>query len=89
MNKKFLLIAALILAVSIGAVLFLRSRGVKIPFFPPLSVEKITEGLGSAALEKSKNPLKNELPDNPFIVETNPFLGGTNAIEKSYSNPLK
>lgn len=91
MGKRFwIIIVVLFLAVAVAVILFLRGRGVKAPFlYPPLATEEVTEGLGSAALEKSKNPLKNELPDNPFEGETNPFEGGTNPIEKSYNNPLK
>ena len=93
MKRKILIIVTavlLVLGAAVGAVLILRSRGVKIPLLsPPAEEEAATEGLGSAALDKSKNPLKNEVPGNPFEGETNPFEGGTNAIEKSYSNPLK
>lgn len=90
-NKKFFVIAAIAaaVAVAIGVVLFLRSRGVSIPFLPPVAEEAVTEGLGSEALQKSRNPVRGELPDNPFAGETNPFEGGTNAVEKSYDNPLK
>lgn len=91
MSKKFWVTIVIIFLITVVAVvLFLRRSGVKVPFlFPPLAVEEVTEGLGSAALEKSKNPLKNELPGNPFEGETNPFEGGTNPIEKSYNNPLR
>lgn len=92
-NKKFFVIAAIaavaVVAV-IGVVLFLRSRGVTIPFFSaPQAQEETTEGLGSALFEQANNPVKGELPGNPFEGETNPFEGGTNAVEKLYDNPLK
>lgn len=92
-NKKvfaIVAIAAIALLGAIGVVLFLRSRGVTIPFFPaPQAQEETTEGLGSASFEKANNPVKGALPGNPFEGETNPFEGGTNAVEKSYDNPLK
>lgn len=91
-NKKVFVIAAIAavaVAAAIGVVLFLRSRGVNIPFLPPVAEEAVTEGLGSEALQKSRNPVRGELPDNPFAGETNPFEGGTNAVQKSYDNPLK
>ena len=89
-KKLVAAIAVVAVAGAIGVVLFLRSRGVTIPFFPtPQVQEETTEGLGSASFEKANNPVKGELPDNPFAGETNPFEGGTNAVEKSYDNPLK
>lgn len=93
MNKKFLVIVVavlLFLATAAGVMLFLRGRGVKIPFLPAREAqEETTEGLGSASFEKANNPVKGELPDNPFETESNPFEGGTNPVEKSYNNPLK
>lgn len=93
MNKKFLVIVAavlLVLTAAAGVVLFLRGRGVKLPFLPAREAqEETTDGLGGASFEKANNPVKGELPSNPFETESNPFEGGTNPVEKSYSNPLK
>lgn len=91
MNKKLLVVVVIIsvLGIVVGTVLFLRSRGINIPFLPPVTEEEVVEGLGSEALQKSKNPIRGELPGNPFEGETNPFEGGTNAVEKSYDNPLE
>lgn len=92
MNKRILtaIIVILVLGTVIAAVLILRGRGIKIPFLSaPVAEEETTGGLGSASFEKANNPIKGNLPGNPFEGETNPFKGGINPIEKSYNNPLK
>lgn len=51
---------------------------------------EVGDGLGAEALNKTKNPLANELPEtNPFGVNTNPFEEQINPFNKLYQNPFK
>ena len=74
MNKTIVIaIAAVLVFFAVGALYWSERK------FQPFSEPEIAapaERLGAELLEKSQNPLKDELPStNPFKqVETNPFV---------------
>ena len=76
-SKPIIIVGVIIALLVIGGVAFWYFGG-KIPFIEPkeeAAVEiEVKDGLGAKALEKTNNPLSNELPEtNPFKIKTNPF----------------
>ena len=76
-SKLFWILAVVVALLVIGGVAFWYFGG-KVPFVgqkEEAAVEiEVKDGLGAKALEKTNNPLSNELPEtNPFKIKTNPF----------------
>ena len=76
-SPKFVIIVGIIIALLvIGGVVFWYFGG-EVPFVGQKeegAVVEVKDGLGAKALEKTNNPLSNELPEtNPFKIKTNPF----------------
>ena len=75
-NPKFIITIGIIIALLvIGGVAFWYFGG-EVPFTKQeeSAAVEVKDGLGAKALEKTNNPLSNELPEtNPFKIKTNPF----------------
>lgn len=76
-NKIYIAVAAALVALGVGYLAFRVSEEPAVVEVTP------AEQLGGALLEKTQNPLKDELPSaNPFKnAETNPFID-------AYKNPF-
>ncbi len=88
---KILLIVIAVLVIA-GAVFWLRKRKAQEPAkLVPVSVKQPEQGgLGTEVFNKTKNPLKGELPKtNPFQVKSNPFAKQKNPLDAIYKNPFK
>ena len=75
-SKLFWILAVVVALLVIGGVAFWYFGG-EIPFVgqkEESAAVEVKDGLGAKALEKTNNPLSNELPEtNPFKIKINPF----------------
>ncbi len=81
-NKTKLIILTAVLVVAVLAVWAIWFRA-------PEIISPAGE-LGSELLEKSQNPIKDEITEtNPFKAEANPFAKDLNPYEGVYKNPFE
>ena len=75
-RPKFLIIIIVVIAAAAGGYWYWSQKKAGVSESPGggAAAVEVTDGLGAEALNKTKNPLSNELPaTNPFQVNTNPF----------------